>query len=39
MAAATCPLLAGVEPKDFARMLSAGEIAVGSALLLPVVPA
>jgi len=39
MAAATCPFLAGVKPKDFARMLSAGEIAVGSALLLPVVPA
>jgi hypothetical protein len=39
MAAGTYPLLAKVRPKDFARLLSAGEIALGSALLLPVVPA
>jgi hypothetical protein len=39
MAAGTYPFLAGIKPKDFARLLSAGEIALGSALLLPVVPA
>jgi hypothetical protein len=39
MAAGTYPFLAKVRPKDFARLLSAGEIALGSALLLPVVPA
>jgi len=33
------PFLAKVKPKDFARLLSVGEIALGSALLLPVVPA
>jgi hypothetical protein len=38
MAAGTYPFLAKLKPKDFARLLSAGEIALGSALLLPVVP-
>jgi uncharacterized membrane protein YphA (DoxX/SURF4 family) len=39
MASGTYPFLAKLKPRDFARLLSAGEIAVGSALLLPVVPA
>jgi hypothetical protein len=39
MAVGTYPMLARLKPKDFARLLSAGEIALGSALLLPVVPA
>ncbi len=39
MAAGTYPFLAKVKPTDFARLLSVGEIALGSALLLPVVPA
>ncbi len=39
MAAGTYPFLARLKPKDFARLLSAGEIALGAALLLPVVPA
>jgi hypothetical protein len=39
MAVGTYPFLARLKPRDFARLLSAGEIAVGSALLLPVVPA
>src|ERR1700734_2601632 len=38
MAAGTYPFLAKLKPKDFARLLSAAEIALGSALLLPVVP-
>jgi hypothetical protein len=38
MAAATYPVLARLKPADFVRMLSAGEIALGTALLLPVVP-
>jgi hypothetical protein len=38
-AVGTYPFLSSLEPKDFTRMLAAGEIAVGSALLLPVVPA
>jgi hypothetical protein len=38
-AVGTYPFLARIKPKDFARLLSAGEIALGSALLLPVVPA
>jgi uncharacterized membrane protein YphA (DoxX/SURF4 family) len=33
------PFLARIKPKDFARLLSISEIALGSALLLPVVPA
>ena len=38
MAAGAYPFLAGMKPRDFAVLLGAGEIAVGSALLLPVVP-
>jgi uncharacterized membrane protein YphA (DoxX/SURF4 family) len=39
MATGTYPFLARLKPRDFARLLSVGEIALGSALLLPVVPA
>jgi hypothetical protein len=39
IAVGTYPFLAQVKPKDFVRLLSVGEIALGSALLLPVVPA
>jgi hypothetical protein len=39
MATGTYPILEKVPPKTFARMLSTGEIALGTALLLPVVPA
>jgi uncharacterized membrane protein YphA (DoxX/SURF4 family) len=39
MAAGAYPFLEKLKPRDFARLLAAGEIAVGSALLLPVVPA
>ena len=38
-AGGTYPFLTGVEPAKFLRLLAAGEIAIGSALLLPVVPA
>src|SRR5580658_9971336 len=38
MAVGTYPFLGKLKPKDFARLLSVGEIALGSALLLPVVP-
>jgi hypothetical protein len=38
MAVGTYPFLAKLKPKDFAKLLSAAEIALGSALLLPVVP-
>lgn len=38
MAAGAYPFLKGVEPQKFVRLLSAGEIALGTALLLPVVP-
>lgn len=38
MATGTYPFLARIKPKDFVRLLSLGEIALGSALLLPVVP-
>jgi hypothetical protein len=38
MAVATYPVLARLKPADFVRLLSAGEIALGTALLLPVVP-
>jgi hypothetical protein len=38
MATGAYPFLAKMKPQDFARLLGAGEIAVGSALLLPVVP-
>jgi len=37
-AAGAYPFLSKVEPKDFARILAASEIALGAALLLPVVP-
>ncbi len=39
MAVGTYPFLTKMRPKDFARLLSVSEIAIGSALLLPVVPA
>ena len=39
MAAGTYPFLADLEPKQFARYLSTAEIALGTALLLPFVPA
>ena len=39
MAVGTYPFLARMSPKDFTRLLAASEIALGSALLLPVVPA
>jgi hypothetical protein len=35
---ATYPFLAKLKPKDFVRLLAGAEIALGSALLLPVVP-
>jgi hypothetical protein len=38
MAVGTYPFLGKIKPKDFARLLSVSEIALGSALLLPVVP-
>jgi uncharacterized membrane protein YphA (DoxX/SURF4 family) len=38
MAVGTYPFLGKLEPKYFARLLSVSEIALGSALLLPVVP-
>ena len=38
MATGAYPFLGKVKPRDFALMLGVGEIAVGSALLLPVVP-
>jgi uncharacterized membrane protein YphA (DoxX/SURF4 family) len=37
-AVGTYPFLGKLKPKDFARLLSVSEIALGSALLLPVVP-
>ena len=39
MAVGTYPFLAQLKPKDFARLLAASEIVLGSALLLPVIPA
>jgi hypothetical protein len=39
MAANAFPFLKDIPPTKFLRMLAAGEIAVGGALLLPVVPA
>lgn len=39
MAAGTYPFLAGIEPKQFAKYLSTAEIALGAALLVPIVPA
>lgn len=38
-ASGTYPFLKNMKPKDFTRMLAAGEIALGAALLIPVVPA
>ncbi|MDQ2810710.1 MAG: hypothetical protein M3Z75_02215 [Actinomycetota bacterium] len=38
-AVGTYPFLAKLKPKDFARLLSVSELALGAALLLPVVPA
>jgi hypothetical protein len=38
MAVGTYPFLARLKPKDFAKLLAAAEISLGSALLLPVVP-
>ncbi|HEX5290340.1 MAG TPA: hypothetical protein VFX25_15870 [Streptosporangiaceae bacterium] len=38
-AAATYPFVGKVKPADFARLLSVSEIALGTALLVPVVPA
>ena len=37
-AAGTYPFLAKLKPRDFVRVLAGTEIALGSALLLPVVP-
>lgn len=39
MAAATYPVLGTMKPQDFTKLLAVGEIAVGTTLLLPVVPA
>ncbi|MFY9927000.1 MAG: hypothetical protein WAK82_03250 [Streptosporangiaceae bacterium] len=38
-ATGTYPFLSKLKPKDFARLLAASEIALGAALLVPVVPA
>jgi hypothetical protein len=38
MASGTYPFLDKLEPKDFARLLALSEVALGAALLLPVVP-
>jgi hypothetical protein len=38
-AAAAFPFLKGLPPERFLKLLSAGEIAVGAALLAPIVPA
>jgi hypothetical protein len=35
----TYPFLAKLKPKDFVKLLSVSELALGAALLLPVVPA
>lgn len=39
MAAGAYPFLAKMKPTDFARLLAGSEIALGTALLLPIVPA
>ena len=39
MATGTYPFLGPVEPKTFLKLLAGGEIALGTALLVPVVPA
>jgi hypothetical protein len=38
MAVGTYPFLAGMKPKDFARLLAVSEMTLGAALLLPAVP-
>ena len=38
-ASSTYPVLRGIDARRFAKLLAAGEIATGAALLLPVVPA
>jgi hypothetical protein len=38
MAAGSIPLVERIEPRVFARTLAVGEIALGGALLLPIVP-
>lgn len=38
-ASGTYPFLKKIKPQDFARMLGATEVALGTALLIPVVPA
>ncbi len=38
MAAVAYPFVGNIEPQTFLRLLAAGEIALGAALLLPVVP-
>lgn len=38
MAAGTYPFLGDIDPKTFTKLLSTAEIALGTALLLPVVP-
>ncbi len=38
-AAGTYPFLKNIKPKDFVRYLAIGEIALGGALLVPVIPA
>jgi hypothetical protein len=38
-ATGTYPFLGKLKPKDFARLLAASEIALGAALLVPVIPA
>ncbi|MFC4059640.1 hypothetical protein ACFOWE_15150 [Planomonospora corallina] len=38
MAAGTYPFLADMDPEEFTRLLSRAEIALGAALLVPVVP-
>ena len=37
-AAGAYPFLSKIKPKDFAKLLSAAEIALGAALLVPVIP-
>jgi hypothetical protein len=38
MATGAYPFLGSMKPQDFAKLLGVGEVAVGTALLLPVVP-
>jgi hypothetical protein len=38
-ASGTYPFLAKLKPRDFVRLLAASEIALGAALLVPIVPA